>query len=139
MVEAGRHQYKNLQYDLSAMNDNKVFINKHGIIEIKVRGDQTVASVQAMGDEAVRLANEQRKAGKSALILDNLLQMGDVPVEARKRVAELVKSSEYDKLAMLGSGTLLKMGANLILQATGRGKHVRYFDNMTHAVRWLKS
>jgi len=121
------------------MNDNQVFINKHGIVEIKVRGDQTVASVQAMGDEAVRLAAEQRKKKHPALILDNLLEMGSVPVEARRRVAELVKSSKYDKLAMLGSGTLLKIGANLILQATGRGKYVQYFDNRTEAIKWLKS
>lgn len=121
------------------MNSNQVFINKHGMIEIKVRGDQTVASVQAMGDEAVRLAAELRKHKQPALILDNLLEMGEVPVEARRRVAELVKSSEYDKLAMLGSGTLLKLGANLILQATGRGKYVRYFDSRTEAIAWLKS
>lgn len=121
------------------MNNNKVFINKHGIVEIKVRGDQTVASVQIMGDEAVRLAAELREKGQPALILDNLIEMGDVPVQARRRVAELVKSSAYDKLAMLGSGTLLKLGANLILQASGRGKYVRYFDNRTAAIGWLKN
>ena len=119
--------------------NNKVFINKHGIIEIKVRGDQTVASVQAMGDEAVRLAAELRGQKQPALILDNLLEMGDVPVQARRRVAELVKSSTYHKLAMLGSGTLLKLGANLILQASGRRKYVRYFDNRTAAIQWLKN
>src|SRR6185312_1883357 len=109
----------------------------HGFVEIKVRGDQTVASVQAMGDEAVRLAAELRSNKRPALILDNLLEMGNVPVEARRRVAELVKSSEYDRLAMLGSGTLLKIGANLILQAAGRGKYVRYFDSRTAATKWL--
>lgn len=121
------------------MKDNKVFINKHGMIEIKVRGDQTVASVQAMGDEAVRLAAGLREKNQPALVLDNLLEMGDVPVQARRRVAELVHSSAYDKLAMLGSGTLLKLGANLILQASGRGKYVRYFDNRTEAINWLKT
>lgn len=120
------------------MNDNQVIINKHGIIEIKVRGDQTVRSVQAMGDEAVRLADGLRQRNQPALILDNLLEMGVVPVEARRRVAELVKSSTYDRLAMLGAGTLLKIGANLILQASGRGNYVRYFDNRTAAIAWLK-
>jgi UDP-N-acetylmuramyl pentapeptide synthase len=121
------------------MNDNRVFINKHNIVEIKVCGDQTVASVQAMGDEAMHLAASLRKKKQPALILDNLLEMGSVPVEARRRVAELVKSSEYDRLAMLGSGTLLKLGANLILQAAGRGKYVRYFDSRTSAINWLKN
>lgn len=121
------------------MNENEVFINKHGMVEIKVRGDQTVATVQAMADEAVRFAMELRKKKQPVLILDNLLEIGEVPVGARRRVAELIKSSKYDKLAMLGSGTLLKIGANLILQATGRGKYVHYFDNRTEAINWLKS
>ena len=120
------------------MEENRVFINKYGMIEIKVRGDQTVSSVQAMGDEAVQLGRSLRNEHKPALILDNLLEIGEVPPEARKRVADLVRSSDYDKLAMLGTGTLIKLGANLILQATGRGKQVRYFDNRTAAIRWLR-
>ena len=120
------------------MEENRVFINKHGMIEIKVRGDQTVSSVQAMGDEAIQLGRALRNEHKPALILDNLLEIGEVPPEARKRVADLVRSSDYDKLAMLGAGTLIKLGANLILQATGRGKQVRYFDSRTAAIRWLQ-
>ena len=119
------------------MSQNKVFLNDKGIIEIIVHGDQTVSSVQAMGDEARRLGARQRLAGKPALVLDNLLHMGNVPVAARKRVVELVRSSDYDRLAMLGSDMLLKIGANLMLQATGRGKYVRYFEDRAAAERWL--
>lgn len=121
------------------LGKNKVVVHAAGYIEIQVVGDQTVASVQAMGDESRRLGQIQRTAGQPALILDNLLAMGDVPVEARQRVMELVRSSDYDKLAMLGNGTMLKLGANLILHATGRGANVRYFDNRTKAIAWLKA
>ena len=121
------------------LGENEVYINKRGIIEIKVRGDLTVASVQAMGDEALRLARQLRKSKKKALVLDNLLEIGDVPAEARRRVADLVRSSDYDRLAMLGSGTLLKLGANLIMHATRRDKSVRYFDSRTDAIRWLEA
>ncbi len=121
------------------MPKNEVYINDDGIIEIHVRGNQTVASVQIMGDEARSLGQSLRSRHKPALVLDNLLEMGTVPVAARQRVVDLVKSSDYDKLAMLGSGTLLKLGANLMLQATGRGKRVRYFDDLVLAVKWLQS
>jgi len=110
------------------MQNNHVFINDLGIIEIQVIGDQTVESVQAMGDRTFKLSEEQRAAGKRVMVLDNLLQMGMVPTEARKLVVDLVKSNEYDKLAMLGSDTVLRLGANLILQATGKGARVKYFD-----------
>jgi hypothetical protein len=121
------------------MTKNKVFINKDGIVEIHVVGDQTIESVQAMGEQALKLSQQQREAHKPALILDNLLQMGSVPPEARKTVADLVKSYDYDKLAMLGSGGPLKFGANLILQATRRGARVKYFDDRKKCDAWLLS
>ena len=116
---------------------NEVLINKHGMIEIKVRGDQTVMSVQAMGDEALRLADELYAAHKRVMILDNLLEIGDVPIEASTRVAELIRSPKYNKLAMLGSSILIKIGSNLIFHAAGRGKRMRYFDSRTEAITWL--
>ena len=116
---------------------NRVFINDQGIIEIQVRGDQTIESVQAMGDQTVALAEQQRSSGKPTLVLDNLLEMGKVPAEARKRVVDLVKSNDYDKLAMLGSDPLLKFGANLLIQATGKASRVKYFDNRDACDAWL--
>jgi UDP-N-acetylmuramyl pentapeptide synthase len=120
------------------MINNRVFINEQGLIEIIVDGDQTVESVQAMADEALRMSLEQRNAGKRALILDNLLHMGNVPPEARRRVVELVKSMDYEKLAMVGKGTILRLGTNLMLQATSKGNRVKYFEDYDKAVLWLK-
>jgi UDP-N-acetylmuramyl pentapeptide synthase len=120
------------------MNPNRVFLNERGIVEIHVVGDQTMASVQAMGDEALRLAEKQRQAGKPALILDNLLQMGLVPPEGRKLVVDLIKSNNYDRLAMLGKGRLLRLGANLMLQATGKGNRVKYFEELSTCETWLQ-
>jgi hypothetical protein len=120
------------------MRGNRVFINDDEIVEIIVNGDQTVVSVQAMGDQALALARELQRQNKPALLLDNLLLMGTVPPEARRLVAELVKSYDYDRLAMLGHGTALRLGANLILQATGKGKRVKYFEDRAHATAWLK-
>jgi hypothetical protein len=62
-----------------------------------------------------------------------------VPAEARKRVLELVKSNDFDKLAMLGSDPVLRLGANLILQATGKGARVKYFDNRDKCLAWLQA
>jgi len=118
---------------------NEVYIHKQGFIEIRVRGDQTIGSVQAMGDQAVDLARRLRRSKKRVLILDNLMEMGEVPMEATTRVMELVRSSEYDKLAMLGNNRLVKIGANLIFHAAGRGDRVRYFDSRTEAIRWLQA
>jgi len=121
------------------LGKNKVRLNDQGIIEILVNGDQTVDSVQAMADRATELGDVQQSAGKRILILDNLTMIGAVPPDARKRVVELAKSLPYDKLAMLGKGTAIRLGANLMLQATGRGRYVKYFDDYDKATRWLHS
>jgi UDP-N-acetylmuramyl pentapeptide synthase len=118
---------------------NKVYLNKHNCIEILVNGDQTAESVQTMADQAVELGNVQRAAGNPILILDNLTKIGAVPPDARKRVVELAKSLQYDKLAMVGKGTAIRLGANLMLQAVGKGRTVKYFDNYDKAIEWLQN
>jgi hypothetical protein len=120
------------------MAGNKVFINQDGLIEIVVAGDQTFESVQAMGEKVLEIARQLHADGKPALLLDNLLLVGQVPTEARQLVVTLVKSSDYDKLAMVGKGTAMRLGANLMLQATGRGKKVKYFDDRAKAEYWLQ-
>jgi hypothetical protein len=121
------------------LGKNKVYLNKHNCIEILVNGDQTAETVQIMADQAVKLGNVQRAAGNPVLILDNLTQIGAVPPDARKRVVELAKSLQYDKLAMLGKGTAIRLGANLMLQAIGKGRRVKYFDNYDKAIEWLQN
>ena len=121
------------------MEPNIVFVNDKGIIEIHVIGDQTTHSVQAMGDEALRLAQLRLDAGQLVLILDNILQIGQVPPEGRRTVVEYGKKIEYKRLAMLGKGSMLRLGANLLIQAVGKGSQVRYFDDEVAAVAWLLS
>lgn len=121
------------------MYPNKVILSKTGIIEIHVVGDQTAESVQAMGRAAEKLVLQQRKAKKPVLILDVLLHMGVVPPEGRKAVVQYGKTLDYDRLAMLGSGSVLRLGSNLLLQAVGKGSKVKYFDDLQKATDWLWS
>jgi hypothetical protein len=121
------------------MTNNKVFFNQNDIIEIIVDGDQTVESVMAMADEAEELLAQRKDQGKPTLVLDNLLRIGNVPPEARKKVVERAKTLEYDKLAFVGKGRVLRFGSNLILQAIGKGDKLKYFDDYDAAIAWLKT
>jgi hypothetical protein len=119
------------------MTKNKVFINEYDIVEIIVHGDQTIASVDAMATQAENLVKKQCQQGKPALILDNLMLIGNVPAEARKQVVARAKSIDYDKLAFVGNEKIIRLGANLILRAIGKGNKVKYFDSYGDAVIWL--
>ncbi len=120
------------------MTKNKVYINSNDIVEILVNGDQTSESVQKMAEEAARLVAQLKENGRKGLIIDNLTTMGIVPPEVRKKVVEHMKMIDYDKLALYGRGGLLKIAANLLMQAIGRGSSVRFFDDYEQATDWLK-
>lgn len=120
------------------MADNKVFLRDDGIIEILVVGDQNAASIEMMGRQVSVLLTKQRAQGKACMVLDDLLQMGDVNPEGRKLVVDLGKRLDFDKLAMVGKGGLLRIATNLMLHATGRADRMRYFEDRGVALNWLK-
>lgn len=120
------------------MSKNSVFINEYDVVEIVVNGDQTVDSVQAMGDEATKLLRKLRADSKPQLLLDNLFFVGSLPFDARRRVVDLVKAGEFERFAVVGRGTAMRLGANLLIQAIGRGRQVRYFENYMKAIAWLR-
>lgn len=117
---------------------NKVFINKSDIVECQVIGNQTVQSVEKMGQEIKSSLLELKTLHKPLLLLDDIRRMGEVPPGARNVVISLGKTLTYDRLAMVGNGGLLRFGANLLLRAMGRSRKVRYFTDYDVAVSWLK-
>gem|GEM_PF-1434520 len=121
------------------MPANKVFLNNDDIIEIHVVGPQTQTSVQAMGVELQALLDELQAQNKPLLVLDNLMQMTDTDTAARRTVSELARSLHYDKVAMLGPDKpLMLYGTQLLLQAIGMGKKIKYFVDAEAANAWLK-
>lgn len=116
---------------------NEVFLD-NDIIVIKVVGDQTTDSVAAMGKALYNLIAERRAVNKRVLVLDVLLDMKKVPPEARDEVVKIAKTAKYDKAAMLGRGTVLRLGANLLLRAVGKGSKARYFEDYEAALAWLR-
>jgi len=116
---------------------NKVYINSEGMLEIWVIGEQTLGSVREMGEKLTYYAEQLRGRGQPVLVLDNLIKMGATTSEARKEVARIAGTLDYNRAAMVGDGSLLmRYGTNLMLRAIGRS-NARYFGNMETAKRWL--
>lgn len=119
---------------------NTVTTDENNIVVIQVIGDQTLASVELMGRETSVALTQLRAKRKPCLVLDDLTQMAAVDEGGRKKVVELGKRLDYDRLAMLGKpNALLRLGANLMFRAIGRGDKMRYFEDRQAAVDWLKA
>jgi hypothetical protein len=118
---------------------NKVYTNDEGILVIETVGPQTEESVNAMGDQARELIASLQAEHKAVLVLDDITQLGAVPPAARKVVISLGKTLLYDRLAMLGKkGSIIRIGANLLLGAMGKGDKAHYFDDRDVALSWLR-
>ncbi|HEX3082361.1 MAG TPA: hypothetical protein VHQ86_03835 [Candidatus Saccharimonadia bacterium] len=116
---------------------NKVYIDSDGLLHIWVIGDQTQESVREMGEKLGFYVRQLRDNGKPVLVLDNLLKMGTTTSEARREVARIARTLDFDRGAMVGGGSaVMRHGTNLMLRAIGRS-NLRYFGGMESARSWL--
>jgi hypothetical protein len=118
---------------------NKVFINVKGMIEFTVVGKQSKETVHAMAEQARAFAKEMRAKKEPVLILDDLRKMNArQSTEVARAVGHEARRIRFRKVAMLGSGsTLLKYGANFIIQGLGMRRKMKYFTDRKEAEEWL--
>jgi len=116
---------------------NKVYVDDEGILQIWVVGDQTAESVREMGEKLSLYAAQLRSQGRPVLVLDNLKAMGNTTSEARKEVARIARSLDFDRAVMVGDGSaVMRLGTNLMLRAIGRS-NARYYSALEPAQAWL--
>jgi UDP-N-acetylmuramyl pentapeptide synthase len=116
---------------------NRVYINHDRLIEIEVVGDQTPAAIRLMGEEIRRLTTRLRAQNQPVLVLDNLKRLGVTTPECRREVAQLVRTLDYDRVAMLGNANIMmRHGTNLMLRAIGQPR-ARFFASRAAAYIWL--
>jgi len=116
---------------------NNVYIDPESMLQIAVIGDQTADSVREMGEKLALYARQLREEGKPVLVLDNLLKMGATTSEARREVARIAKTLDFDRAAKVGGSSMaMRYGTNLMLRAIGKS-NVRYFSSLESARKWL--
>lgn len=119
---------------------NSVILNKDGIVEITVVGDQSARTVATMVDQCRNLLEEIGKKGKKQLILDDIVGLGVTDIEARRAVAKAAHDLPYARCVLLGDGsTWMRVATNLLLHGVGMGGKVRYFEDREKATKWLLS
>jgi hypothetical protein len=118
---------------------NKVYIDDEHVAVCVVDGDQTLSSVTAMGNQIKDALAQLKAQQKPVLLVDDIRTIGKVPPSARDMVVSLAKTLQYDRLAMLGKGGVLRFGANLLIRASGRGKKMHYFTDEQQARKWLQA
>jgi hypothetical protein len=117
---------------------NAVYMSEE-FLWIDVVGDQTGASVRAMGEQICALVERLRAEGKPVLIMDDLRRIGAADLDALKGVAILARLIDYDKAVFLDHKSgLMRAGSNALLKSVGRSS-ARYFADVDAAKAWLRS
>lgn len=119
----------------SARNSN--FIGPDGLIYNIYNGDQSATTVDTVGEELMELTKQLRQKKSRVLILSDINKLGKVPLGARTHGLALMRSLDFDKVAITGPSWVAGEFVNLIILASGRSFQVRCFNNPDDAKRWL--
>lgn len=101
-------------------------------------GDQNTKTVEHTRAEVTKLVAAIRKKGKRVLILADITRLGKASLSSRIAGYKLMYDLDYDKAAIFGSYRLKGL-IDAVVQASGCGFKVRFFNNREQALEWLKS
>ena len=118
---------------------NTNFIDKDGLIHNIYVGDQTVSKLKKSTEELLGLTTSLREHNKPILVLTDITKLGKIGLQARGYAVEMVKTIEFDKVAIFGNPKAIERVVNFIILASGRGYKMQYFSSKTDAKKWLLS
>lgn len=121
---------------LPARNHN--FIGADGLIHNIYVGNQNGASLFEVEKELTELASELRHQGLKVLVFTDVLKIGKINLSARLAGVQIMKSIDFDKVAIYGPSHLEKTVVNVICQASGKSFKARYFTDERRALDWLR-
>lgn len=122
----------------SSGGTNKVFLNKHGVIEEIFIGRQNFESVMETAVEMMKLSDTLRRKNKKVSILANVRGITSVSADALLAAIDVINSSSISKIVVYGGNSTINRFAELVIIATGRKRSIKIFDNKGRALKWLK-
>lgn len=107
-----------------------------GVVRAKTKGSFTMQELDKSMEELKKLFLNMDKKLLLADVRENDRVMATK--EERVRMRELSKDLTWDKAAVVGADTLVRMSAKIVLAAIGLSKTTRFFKTEDEALRWLK-
>jgi hypothetical protein len=120
------------------MNDqNKIFINPDGYIEIVLVGEQTGEDFLSIYKQAKPLIEKVHESGKPLYGLCDLSRQSGFTLSSDRVAMEHLEEINYDRMAMYGVPH--KEVTKGIIMAIGKWHNTKIFDNREEALKWLLS
>lgn len=121
----------------SISDNNSNSIGDDGLLHNVYVGDQTVATLKKIHLEIIALTARLRASGKPIYVLTDITKLGSINLQARMYAVEIIKSVDFDRVAIYGNPGAIEKIINFIITASGRGFKMKYFNNEKEARKWL--
>jgi hypothetical protein len=114
---------------------NSVFINKDGLVEIILVGDQSEETFRQSYYEVLPLIEKLKSQKKRMYGLIDMSQQTGYSLSSDKAALDILEELDYDKLAMCNVPH--HHVAQGIIQAIGKDHNTKIFSDRTDALAWL--
>lgn len=121
--------------------ENKVWLDKDGIVNIQVAKAITAEEAYALIDGGGRFLRSFK--GKGKVLIHVFPYKGPFVATSRfrktvsERIKEIIKDPGFEKVAISGVTTIIKTVSSFIITASGV-KNMKVFDSKEKALKWLK-
>lgn len=106
-----------------------------GIIVGKLWGVQEEEDAFRFAEEMLKIMETTRE--KAKILFDTSEVEHGSSLRARKALLGLTRKAKFEKAAIYGLGTLIKVVATFIIRAAGK-ENVKFFSTEEEALKWLK-
>lgn len=118
---------------------NVALLREDGIICKAYQGNQGADSIRELRKQTEDLVHLLRSGNKNVLILVDLSGLGKTTLPARKEEIAFIRSLDFDKAAVFGGNFLNTSLAKLIVNLSGMGYKIKFFNSEAEADRWLRN
>lgn len=123
----------------NVQNQNEIFLNDKGWMEVHYIGDQTSETILKTHEEHKNVSKQHMLGEKPLKYLVDVSKLTKNDSGARKAVVFAIGDLNVEKLAVFGGGIFLKTLTNLIFTAVGKQSIMKYFSSREDAEKWLET
>jgi hypothetical protein len=117
--------------------ENSVLFGEDAIIYVTYQGDQNYEIVSKINNDIDKAIKNLREQHKPVLIHVDLTKLGKTTSDARKIGLTLMKTMDFDRVALVGRDTYTKYITNFMITAAQQEEKIRYFSSEEEARKWL--
>ncbi len=122
----------------------KVFVSEEKIIilvffDVEMNTERSIDFTKLISRDVNNILNKDPKKKYHGIVDISAVKgkIANIPGSVRKIYADMMFHNQMKKIAIIGSGIFYEVVVNLIIQATGKKKGIRWFKTREEAIEWF--